>query len=63
MAKCEIDLNKTYTFPKEIKAISYNDKILVVAPEYANWIVLESKTQLSVLDFFRKNLSSRLCQN
>lgn len=34
--------------PQNIKFVDYDNKIIVVAPAYANWIVLESPIQLEV---------------
>lgn len=53
MTKYTIDLNKFYIFPKEIKYVEYEDSILVIAPETANWIVLKSKKQKNVLEFLK----------
>jgi len=57
MPKYEIDTNKVYKIPTEIRVVEHKDKILVVAPEFANWIVLDSKKQLSIFEFFRDGKS------
>lgn len=52
-----IDLNKKYEIPKEIKVIHHKDKVLVIAPTIATWIVLDSDKQVSVFDFLRNGHS------
>lgn len=47
----EIDLNKQYIFPEQFKEIRHNGKIIIIFPNYANWIVLESDEQF---DFFKR---------
>lgn len=51
MAKYEIDNNKKYSFPDEIKTIYHDGKILIIAPKFANWLVLETNAQLSIFRF------------
>lgn len=51
MPQYEIDINKTYTFPKEIQVVNYKGEILVIAPEFANWIVINSLAQQNILEF------------
>lgn len=53
MPTYKIDLCKIYDFPEDIQIVRYNEKILVIAPEYACWIVLDSVDQLNVLNYFR----------
>lgn len=48
MSQYTIDINKTYKFPTEYKVVRYNDKILVILPLTANWIVLQSQEQLDI---------------
>lgn len=45
----KIDVNTVYKFPKDIRVVRHKDKILVVAKDFGNWIVLENERQL---DFF-----------
>ena len=52
MVQVEIDVNKKYIFPQEICVVKYAEKYLIIAPEYANWIVLDSEEQLSILNYF-----------
>lgn len=57
MAKYHIDLRKTYEFPNEISIVNYKEKILVIAPEEANWIVLDSLQQQNVFNLLNTGLS------
>lgn len=54
MANVDIDIYKRYCFPHSISIVQHNDKIIVIAPDYANWIVLNSVEQLSILDFLKQ---------
>lgn len=54
MVQVEIDINKNYIFPNEINVVKYAGKYLVIAPEYANWIVLDSEVHLLILDTFKQ---------
>ena len=54
MVQVEIDVNKKYIFPQEICVVKYAEKYLIIAPEYANWIVLDSEEQLSILNYFKQ---------
>lgn len=47
--KKHIPLTKKYNFPKEYDTIHHANYYIIMAPEYANYIVLENKEQL---DFF-----------
>lgn len=51
MASFEIDNNKTYSFPPNLSIHYISDKILIIAPETARWIVLQNNAQL---DIFRQ---------
>lgn len=57
MPKYEIDPNKTYTMPTDIQVTKHDNKILIVAPEFANWIVLDSMEQHTIFEFFREGHS------
>lgn len=57
MSYYEISLNKRYKIPKDIRIIHHNSKVIVIAPLTANWIILESDSQLKVFDFFRAGRS------
>lgn len=57
MPKYEIELNKVYQIPKEISIVNYDNKIIVIAPEFANWIILNSPSQLAIFEFLRKGHS------
>lgn len=54
MVQVEIDVNKDYIFPKETYVVKYADKYLIIATEFANWIVLDSEEQLLILDYFKQ---------
>lgn len=43
MAKYTININKVYSIPQNIKVIEYGHFYLVVAPLFANWILLNSR--------------------
>ena len=57
MPRYYIDNQKVYDFPKEIVIIEKEGHILIIAPELANWIVLDSMAQLQVFEQFRKGVS------
>lgn len=57
MPKYNIDINKVYDLPKDIKIIQFKDLYLVIAVNFANWIVLTSSSQVDVLEYFRKGHS------
>ncbi len=50
-----IDKHKRYSFPKDIRVIRHNNKIIVITPETSNWIVLESEHQLDMFNFLCNN--------
>lgn len=54
MVQVKINTNKRYLFPCEISIVNYAGKILVIAPEYANWIVLDSANQQEVFEYLRQ---------
>ena len=43
----EIDDNKHYKFPSNIKTIEHDGKFIVIAVDFANWIVLKNKEQVN----------------
>lgn len=43
--KKTISKDTLFSFPSHLKAIEYKDKILVVSPDTANWLVLENAEQ------------------
>lgn len=51
MSKYDINIDKTYSFPSQLSIINYNSYIIVIAPQFANWIVLLSNRQLSVFQY------------
>ena len=61
MAQFEINKNKEYHFPIITKVVRFDNKILVIATEYANWIVLDSTEQLSVLEFLKQGHTIQDC--
>lgn len=44
MAKYNIDSGKIYDFPDNISIVNHNEKILIIAPEEANWICIRLYT-------------------
>ena len=57
MPKFEIDINKTYNFPKEICTIHYKNKIIIIAPDLACWIVFDTPDQLNIFNLFKQGKS------
>lgn len=57
MPKYNIDINKVYDLPKDIRIIPFKDLYLAIAVNFANWIVLTSSSQVEVLDYFCKGHS------
>ena len=57
MAKYHIDSSKTYNFPQELSEVNYENRILIIAPEEANWIVLDSIQQLDIFNLIKSGLS------
>ncbi|MDM8242812.1 radical SAM protein [Phocaeicola barnesiae] len=57
MAKYHIDSSKIYDFPDNISIINHKEKILIIAPEEAIWIVLDSTRQQYVFNLFHSGLS------
>lgn len=53
MPEYNININKRYDLPENLKVINYDGAIIVVAPDYAKWIVLDSQAQVSVLSYFK----------
>ncbi len=51
MSKYDINIYKTYSFPSQLSFINYNGYVIVVAPQFANWIVLLSNKQLLVFQY------------
>lgn len=51
MATFDIDIERIYKPNQNHKVIYYKDKILIIMPLSANWIVLENKEQLDIFDF------------
>ncbi len=46
----KIDENKIYTFPEQINTVKYKNKFLVIAPQQANWIVLNDPLELTLFN-------------
>lgn len=57
MPRYQINPDKTYRFPEDIRFVSYNNSTLIIAPRFANWIVLDSVEQLAVFEFLRQGHS------
>lgn len=53
MANYSLSPDKVYLMPQDIRFVDYNNKIIVVAPDYANWIVLDSKIQQNIFNTIR----------
>lgn len=53
--KKTIDPKKQYVFPEKLNIIHYNSKILVIAVEIGNWIVLENERQLEFFTLLKTN--------
>ena len=58
-----IPLDKIFALPSKMVNIRYANKILVVSPETANWIVLQNEEQLSFLNLLRNNQLSEALQH
>lgn len=52
-----IDTKKVYNIPLNATIVRHNNKILVIDSERANWIVLDSDSQLNVFKTFQKGAS------
>ncbi len=48
-----IDTSRRYEFPVNIEIVRHSQKILVIAVDYANWIVLDNKDQLEFFQLLR----------
>ena len=46
----ELDLNKTYNLPKEIRTIKYQNKYLAIYIKGTTWIVLNDDTELEIFN-------------
>lgn len=57
MPRYAIDINKTYQIPHDIRVVEYDDKSLVIAPDTANWIVLNSSAQLDIFEYLHMGCS------
>jgi radical SAM protein with 4Fe4S-binding SPASM domain len=51
--KKTIDLSFQYKFPDILKIVRHNGKILIIAPETANWIVLDNESQLTFFNLLK----------
>ncbi|MBD5323629.1 MAG: radical SAM protein [Bacteroides sp.] len=51
----EIDLQKEYSFPENLSIIEFNDKFIIVAVDYGNWIVLENLQQVTIFNMLKEN--------
>lgn len=50
-----IDINKKYSFPNKITSVNFHNKLLIISPETANWIVLTNKEQLVFFNLLKSN--------
>lgn len=57
MPKYVINPCKRYQIPEEISVVNRNGLFLVIAPNIAGWVVLQSKNHLSILFEFKKGAS------
>ena len=53
-----IDINKKYVFSDEIVIVRYEELILVISVDTANWIVLQSAQQLRFFELLKHNTIS-----
>ena len=51
----QIDPNKKYSFPTNISIVRYDSKIIVIAVDTGNWIVLENEKQLEFFNLLKEN--------
>ncbi|MCQ2595091.1 MAG: radical SAM protein [Treponemataceae bacterium] len=51
----KIDPKKQYKFPQNISIVRHNSKILVIAVDVGNWIVLENDNQLDFFYLLKEN--------
>lgn len=51
----EIDIEKYYKIPEDIRIVRYNQKIIVIAVETASWIILDNENQLYFFELLRKH--------
>ena len=51
----ELNLNKRYRLPENLKVILHKNKYIVIAPELSNWIVLDTQAQLDFFNLLRAN--------
>lgn len=63
MSKYDIDIEKIYRMPQNISVVSFEDRILVISPFTANWIVLQSSRQLNIFNYLASgnSIKSALC--
>ena len=47
VVKKKINLENKYKFPENLKIVNYCEKIIIIAVDIGNWIVLENEQQLS----------------
>lgn len=47
--------DKKYLIPQSLRIVNYNRKIIVIAPDTANWIVMSNKKQLNFLFLLRSH--------
>lgn len=59
MATLDIDIEKIYNFAEDIKVVEFDNKYIIINPNSANWIVLNTIEQLSILNFLKCNHSIR----
>ena len=50
-----IDPKKQYNFPKNIEVINYDSKIIVIAVDIGNWLILENENQLTFFNLLKNN--------
>ena len=63
MPQYDIDISKVYSIPQEVQIINYENKIIVIAPEYANWIVLNTLKQFRVFECLKAGHSIQTALN
>ncbi len=51
----QIDPSKKYIFPDNLSIVRHNSKILAIAVEFGNWIVLDNESQLDFFNLLKEN--------
>lgn len=57
MQRFQINIDKIYSFPLEVVTVCRGDVFLVIAPDTANWMVLQNLKQLNVFKYLSSGYS------